>query len=267
MNHLLRELAPIDDAVWKVLDEEARTRLAPALGARTLVDFTGPFGWQHSATSLGRTSEAIAAAGSGVSVRTRSVLPLVEVRTDFSLPRAELEAAARGAADVDLGRLDNAAATMAVLENTAILAGWAEAGFTGIAEASPHQSLPRPGDPARLAQTVAAAVAALRRAGVGGPYGLAADEETWILLNGANDAGGYPLLAHVEHMLGGGAVAWSPGAAHPVLLSLRGGDYLFECGQDISIGYSSTTPDTVDLYLEETFSFRVATPEAAVAIR
>ena len=44
MNHLLRSIAPISDAGWKLLDEEATERLAPALGARKLVDFSGPRG-------------------------------------------------------------------------------------------------------------------------------------------------------------------------------------------------------------------------------
>jgi uncharacterized linocin/CFP29 family protein len=51
-----------------------------------------------------------------------------------------------------------------------------------------------------------------------------------------------------------------------VVLSLRGGDFLFESGQDLSIGYDSHDSEVVRLYLEESFSFHVATPEAAVAL-
>ena len=54
MDHLLRSIAPISDAGWELLDREARERLTPALAARRLVDFSGPHGWQHSATNLGR---------------------------------------------------------------------------------------------------------------------------------------------------------------------------------------------------------------------
>ena len=43
---------------------------------------------------------------------------------------------------------------------------------------------------------------------------------------------------------------------------MRGGDFLFESGQDLSIGYDSHDSETVQLYLEESFSFRVATAEA-----
>ena len=44
------------------------------------------------------------------------------------------------------------------------------------------------------------------------------------------------------------------------MLSLRGGDFLFESGQDLSIGYDGHDGDVVRLYLEESFSFHVATP-------
>jgi len=50
------------------------------------------------------------------------------------------------------------------------------------------------------------------------------------------------------------------------VVSLRGGDFLLECGQDLSIGYVDHDADVVRLYLEESFSFRVATAEAAVAL-
>ena len=49
-------------------------------------------------------------------------------------------------------------------------------------------------------------------------------------------------------------------------MSLRGGDFLFESGQDLSIGYSHHDADEVNLYLEESFSFVVATPEAAAPL-
>jgi uncharacterized linocin/CFP29 family protein len=52
MNHLLRSIAPISDDGWSVLDEEASERLGPALAARKLVDFSGPHGWERSATNL-----------------------------------------------------------------------------------------------------------------------------------------------------------------------------------------------------------------------
>ena len=59
---------------------------------------------------------------------------------------------------------------------------------------------------------------------------------------------------------------WAPGVDGAVVVSLRGGDFLLESGQDLSIGYDAHDADSVHLYLVESFSFRVATPEAAVAL-
>jgi uncharacterized linocin/CFP29 family protein len=51
-----------------------------------------------------------------------------------------------------------------------------------------------------------------------------------------------------------------------VVLSLRGEDFLFESGQDLSVGYAGHDGQNVRLYLEESFSFRAVTPEAAVVL-
>src|SRR5437763_1080175 len=139
MNHLLRSHAPISDDGWRLLDEEARERLSAALGARKLVDFSGPHGWEYSATNLGRTRPR-SSPGDGVSGRQRVVLPLVELRADFDLSREELRDADRGAEDADLEALDNAAHRIAVAENVAVFHGWGDA-VTGLASASPHEQI------------------------------------------------------------------------------------------------------------------------------
>jgi uncharacterized linocin/CFP29 family protein len=51
------------------------------------------------------------------------------------------------------------------------------------------------------------------------------------------------------------------------VVSLRGGDFVLESGEDLSIGFDSADAEVVRLYLEESFSFHVATPEAAVALK
>ena len=87
----------------------------------------------------------------------------------------------------------------------------------------------------------------------------------WSDVVEGSEAGGYPLLRHLEEITEG-PVVWAPGLGQAVLVSLRGGDYTFDCGEDISIGYRSHDADEVQLYLEESFTFRVATPEAAIAL-
>jgi uncharacterized linocin/CFP29 family protein len=80
-----------------------------------------------------------------------------------------------------------------------------------------------------------------------------------------SEHGGYPLLDHLRKIIGGPLV-WAPGVDGAVVVSQRGGDFLFESGEDLSIGYDSHSTETVQLYLVESFTFRVVTPEAAVAL-
>src|SRR5436305_467409 len=139
-DHLLRSLAPISDAGWKLLDDEARERLTPALAARKLVDFGGPHGWTYSATNLGRVEALASAPREGVTAARRRVLPLVEMRAEFELSLAELRDGDRGATDVELEPLDAAAHRIAVAENVAVFHGWADA-FHGITQVSAHDPL------------------------------------------------------------------------------------------------------------------------------
>ncbi len=264
MSHLLREHAPITEAGWALLDAEARERLEPALAARKLIDFSGPHGWQHSATDLGRTQD-VAGDATGVTAAQRQVLPLVELRAPFSIARSELEAADRGAEDADLGPLDEAAHQIAVAENAAVFHGWSAAAIAGIHESSSHDAIELGADCERYPRHVAKAVEALLAAGVGGPYGLALGPDPYTGVLETGEHGGYPLLEHLREIVSGPLV-WSPGLKGAAVLSLRGGDFLFESGEDLSIGYATHDADSVQLYLQESFSFRVATPEAAVAL-
>jgi uncharacterized linocin/CFP29 family protein len=265
VSHLLREHAPITEAGWELLDSEARERLQPALAARRLVDFSGPRGWRHSATNLGRTRPLADAPGEGVTAAQRQVLPITELRADFAIARPELEAADRGAEDADLAPLDEAAHRIAIAENTAVFHGWTAAGMTGIFEASPHEAIELGEDCERYPRHVAKAIEALLEAGIGGPYGLALGPEAHTRVLETSQHGGYPLLEHLREILGGPLI-WSPGVRGAAVLSMRGGDFLFESGVDLSIGYADHDTDAVRLYLEESFSFRVATPEAAVPL-
>ncbi|HEX3735844.1 MAG TPA: family 1 encapsulin nanocompartment shell protein [Solirubrobacterales bacterium] len=265
MNHLLRNLAPVSDAGWELLDDEARERLRPSLAARRLVDFSGPRGWQHSATNLGRIDEVDPANGGGVTAAQRRVLPLVELRAEFTVSRAELADNDRGAVDADLEALDEAAQRIAIAENVAVFHGWGKAGIAGIADASPVKSKPLGGSAEDYPRSVAGAVEALREVGVEGPYGLALGPDEYTRVIETAEHGGYPLFDHLEKILEG-PIVWAPGVKGAVVLSLRGGDFLFESGQDLAIGYSHHDAEAVHLYLEESFSFVVATPEAAAPL-
>jgi uncharacterized linocin/CFP29 family protein len=262
--HLLREFAPVSSAGWDAIESDAKSRLSIHLAARKLVDFEGPHGWTYSATDLGRV-EAIAPLAEGFSARLRQVRPLVEVRAPFRVARSELDDVERGSTSPNFDALDVAARQLALSENTAVFHGYAAAGITGIAEASPLPPITLSDGLESWATSAARAVDSLRQAGIGGPYGLALSPAAYTSIIETTEHGGYPLLDHLRQILDG-PVVWAPGVGSGIVLSLRGGDYVFESGQDISIGYLEHSATEVQLYLEESFTFRINTPEAAVAL-
>jgi uncharacterized linocin/CFP29 family protein len=266
VNHLLRRLAPISGASWELLDDAARARLHGPLAARRLVDFSGPLGWEHSATNIGRVEAVAPPNGGGVSALRRRVMPLVELRADFSISRDELRDGDRGAVDVELAPLDGAAKQIAICENVAVFHGWEGAGIAGVAEASPINAEPLGASAEEYPRSVARAVEAVRQGGVEGPYGLALGPDEYTRVIETAEHGGYPLRDHLAKILEGGPIVWAPGVTGGLVISLRGGDFLFESGQDLSIGYSHHDAEAVHLYLEESFSFIVATPEAAAPL-
>jgi uncharacterized linocin/CFP29 family protein len=265
MNHLLREKAPITEAGWNELDSEAKERLEPALAARKVVDFGGPHGWDYSATNAGRIAglddfEHVGAA-------RRRVLAVVELRAEFTVRRSELDDLERGAVDIDLDALDEAARRIAHAENVAVFHGWPEAGVRGIAESCTHPAVELSADFNAYSRHTAEAVETLLRNGIGGPYALALGPDQYTGVIQSTEHGGYPLFDHLKKILAGGPIVWAPGVRGAVVVSLRGGDFLFESGQDLSIGYDHHDADLVHLYLEESFTFRVATPEAACFLK
>ena len=96
-----------------------------------------------------------------------------------------------------------------------------------------------------------------------GPYGLALGPCGLTGVVETTEHGGLVVFDHLRQILGG-PIVWAPGVDGAVVLSMRGGDFLFESGEDLSVGYSSHDAEHVRLYFEESFTFRVVVPEAAV---
>lgn len=266
IDHLRRGLAPISDAAWELLEAEAARTIRHFLAGRALVDFTGPHGWAYSAAPLGRARPAVTSPVDGVAVALRAVQPLVELRTPFRLSLAELDGVDRGGSDPDVGPLQEAARLAALAEDRAVFHGDEALGILGVAPSSPHEPIAITADYDQYPGSVARAVAALRRAGVGGPYAIALGPRCYTGVVETTEHGGYPVLEHIKLILGGPLV-WAPAVDGAVVVSMRGGDYELVCGEDFSIGYHAHTVDDVELYIEESFTLVVHDPRAAIALR
>jgi uncharacterized linocin/CFP29 family protein len=111
---------------------------------------------------------------------------------------------------------------------------------------------------------VAQAIGQLRLAGVDGPYALVLGAQAYIAASGGSDEG-YPVFHHLERVADGGII-WAPAIEGGVVVTTRSGDFELDIGQDISIGYQSHSSSVVELYFQESFTFRLLTTEAAVAL-
>lgn len=263
MNNLHRELAPISAAAWAQIEEEAARTLKRYLAARRVVDVADPQGAALAAIGTGHL-KAIKAPDGGVEATQHQAQALVQVRVPFELSRQELDDVERGSGDPDLQPLKDAARKIAHAEDRAVFDGYAAAGIQGIRPGADAPAVKLPADVKHYPAAVAQALSQLRLAGVNGPYALVLGEKAFAAVSGASDEG-YPVLKHVRPLLDDDIV-WAPGIEGGVLLSTRGGDFSLHLGQDVSIGYRSHTDAVVRLYLQESFTFLLLTPEAAVAL-
>ena len=121
-NNLHRELAPISDAAWDEIEDDARTQFTRTIAGRRVVDVTEPKGLDFSALSTGRLTDGPSATD-GVETRTREVYPVVELKVPFTLERAELDAVLRGAVDADVDAVRAAARRIAIAEDRIVVHG------------------------------------------------------------------------------------------------------------------------------------------------
>jgi uncharacterized linocin/CFP29 family protein len=264
MDLLKRGLAPILPEAWALIDAEAKRVLELRLAGRKVVDFRGPFGWKYAAVNTGRLS-ILSKPNDEVNLGIRRVQPLVEIRVPIKLPIMELDTVARGADDPDLDTVVQAAKKTAFTEDDAIFNGLAAAGITGILTSSPHPVIALPTDMVQVPRAIVEAKEVLRKAGIGGPYVLVLGTALYEQVFAATEDG-RPIASHIEKLVVDRPIIQSEAIQGAALVSARGGDYELTVGQDLSIGYAYHVKHEVELYLTESFTFRVLEPAAAVRI-
>lgn len=263
MNNLHRELAPISDAAWAAIEEEAGRTLKRYLGARRVVDVVGPKGLDYSAVGTGHVRQ-IAPPAEGVQSVQRDVRALVELRVPFQLSRQQIDDVERGATDSDWSPVKEAARKIAFAEDRAVFDGYAAAGIQGVRAGTSNPGILLPSKVEGYPGAVAQAVSQLRLAGCNGPYALVLGADAYTAASGGSDDG-YPILHHIERVVDGGVV-WAPAIEGGFVVTTRGGDFELDIGQDISIGYSSHSGTSVELYFTESFTFRLLTTEAVAVL-
>jgi uncharacterized linocin/CFP29 family protein len=263
MNNLHRKLAPISDAAWEQIEEETTRTIKGYLAGRRVVDVPTPGGIAFPGVATGHLVP-ISPPAENITANNHEVKPLVQLRVPFELSRQAIDDVERGAKDSNWQPAKDAAKTLAFAEDRAIFDGYQAANIQGIRESTSNPIKALPEDVHDYPDAVAEALNQLRLAGVSGPYSILLGAVEYTGLAETRDHG-YPVLEHVKRIIDGNIVL-AQAIRGAFVLTTRGGDFELNIGQDISIGYLSHTDAIVRLYLQETFTFRVLTSEASVAL-
>ncbi|HYW94741.1 MAG TPA: family 1 encapsulin nanocompartment shell protein, partial [Bacteroidales bacterium] len=144
MDILKKSLAPVTDEAWEEISAQAKKVFNNLLTARKFVDIDGPRGITYGAVSLGRLKIVAPKDKNSVNYGIHKVLPLIEVRKPFHLDIWELDNAARGADDINLEDMEEAAGEMARFEEEAIYHGFNEASIKGLRDSSAFKNVKFP---------------------------------------------------------------------------------------------------------------------------
>ncbi|SES87015.1 family 1 encapsulin nanocompartment shell protein [Anaerobranca gottschalkii] len=248
MDVLKRNLAPLTKEVWDEIEERAAQVLKTNLSARKVVNVQGPKGWDYNALATGRLT-MIEGTNSGL----YEVQPLVETRFTFELDRWEMDNFIRGAKDIDLTSLEEAAKKIAEFEENAIYNGFPQGNIKGLMEVA-ETTISLGEDVESILKGISQGILKLRDAFEEGPYTLIVGEKVWNLVNQV--VNGYPLKKIIEELLGK-EIVYSKYIDGALLLPFNHNDLELTIGHDFSIGYEWHDNKKVKLFISESFTFRV----------
>ena len=263
MDILRRSASLITPEAWQELDGQAKKVLTANLSARRFSDIVGPKGWTYSAHPTGRLDLAPGQSAGGVQFGVNRVLPLVESRYTFDMDIWELDNISRGAKDPDLSSLEKAAKEIALFEEKAVYKGLTAAGIQGLESIAADRMVTIEGDSGQsLVNAVSAGIFTFQQDAVEGPYALVASPKVWKTV--FSSVPGYPISKHVGNLVEKIILSTQD---ESYLVSLRGGDFELVLGQDLSLGFEERNGGKVRLFFAESFTFRVITPEAVIALK
>lgn len=252
MDILKKELAPLTTEAWDEIESRAKEVLLSQLSARKAIHVKGPYGWNYTVIPEGRLNPV--KEDEDFCVGIFEVKPLLESKIYFKLSKREMDLLSRGAKDIDLTPLEEAVKKAALFEERVLYKGFEAANIQGLEEASSHEELPFGNNNEEIIHSISQGMIILKNAFVNSPYTLIAGKEAWIKINVETD--GYPLKKQIENLTGK-SVIYSEIVDGALLLPYDNENLEMTLGNDFSIGYESSDEKTVQLFISESFTFRI----------
>ena len=256
----MKTLEPIPREAWDEIKEAAIDVLKSALSARKVIELEGPKGMDHPAVSLGRL-DIVEGKQKGVRHGIHRILPMIELRSPFTLDIEEVETIARGARDADLDPVEQAAANLAKSEDTIIYQGYKKAGIPGIVSSTENEKIKWPDQLQDIPAAIIRGILTLQNQHIDGPYSLILDSDKWARIH--TMTGNYPLKKQIEEVIDG-QICLNKNTGDSMIITERADDFSMTLGKDISLGYDYQDQEKLHLFLMESFTFFVAEPRACI---
>ena len=261
MDFLKRELAPITANGWKEIEERATAVLSKELSARKFIRVTGPLGRDITSVTTGRMDVKTK---DDIKYGVYKIQPLTESRICFPLSRWELDNIERGAKDVDYSSLDEGVKKAAKFEEDAIFKGLEDGQIDGIYKSSSYETLDFGKTTDETLKAIFDGVLKLDAAFAKKPYVLVVSNEKWYYLNTVVKE--YSLSEKLEKILGHKIIV-SKSIDGAILLPFDDENIELIIGEDYALGYQNHNETAVELFITESFTFRVLDPALIVLFK
>lgn len=261
MDFLKRELAPITANGWKEIEERAAAVLSKELSARKFIRVTGPLGRDVTSVTTGRMDVKTK---DDIKYGVYKVQPLIESRICFPLSRWELDNIERGAKDVDYTSLDDGVRKAAKFEEEAIFKGLEDGQVDGIYKSSSYEALDFGKTADETLKAIFDGVLKLDAAFAKKSYVLVVSNEKWYYLNTVVKE--YSLPEKLEKILGQKIIV-SKSIDGAILLPYDDENIELIIGEDFALGYQNHNESAVELFVTESFTFRVLDPALIVLFK
>lgn len=261
MDFLKRELAPITANGWKEIEERAAAVLSKELSARKFIRVTGPLGRDVTSVTTGRMDVKTK---DDIKYGVYKVQPLIQSRICFPLSRWELDNIERGAKDVDYTSLDDGVRKAAKFEEEAIFKGLEDGQVDGIYKSSSYEALDFGKTADETLKAIFDGVLKLDAAFAKKPYVLVVSNEKWYYLNTVVKE--YSLPEKLEKILGQKIIV-SKSIDGAILLPYDDENIELIIGEDFALGYQNHNESVVELFVTESFTFRVLDPALIVLFK
>ncbi|MDD1671626.1 MAG: bacteriocin family protein [Methanomicrobiales archaeon] len=257
--YLMREDAPLEAAVWDILDRTMAEAAKSVLTGRRLLHIEGPYGFGLKGVPLQDCE------GEG-GIISSPVLPLQMVQTTFSMGKRDLAAFERDGLYLNVEGVALAAMECARMEDALVFQG--PNGQEGLVTMEDTGSfrLSSWNTVGKAADDIIQAVTSLDQAGFHGPYCLALPPSRYNLLFRRYPQGGTE-LEHVQQMVTGGIIKAPPLDAGGVLMASGKQFASIILGEDMQVGFIGPVGENLEFTISETLALLVKEPGAICVLK